>query len=115
MRTALIVEDDFALQIIYDRILKDSGYSITQVTTGTDAISALSEGFIPDVMFLDMLLPEKNGVAVIEFIKENPHLHQIKVFLVSSNANFQRYVNEIPNAEFVLKPIRPQQIRDLIS
>lgn len=111
-RQALIVEDDQGLRLIYNRVLSDLGYDVIEAPTGAQALEVL-ENSAPEIIFLDMLLPQVNGMAVLDFIGQKPHLRHMQVVIVSSNKQFDIHP-DIPNpVEFILKPIRPAQIREL--
>ena len=111
-RTALVVEDDRGLVIIYNRVLSDLGYQVIEARNGAVAIDILKE-LTPDIIFLDVLLPEVNGLDVINYILSQPHLRDVRVIVASSNGQFQKHAHQLPNGYFVLKPIRPQHIREL--
>lgn len=109
---ALVVEDDSALRMIYRRVLTSIDYDIIEAEDGATAIEILEE-HNPDILFLDILLPLVNGIDVLEYIYNTPRLHHTHIVIVSSNRQFERYADEMPSAEFILKPIRPAQIREL--
>lgn len=109
---ALIVEDDKGLRTIYRRVLESIDYEVIEAPDGRVAIEILEE-HTPDVLFLDILLPLVNGIDVLEHIYNTPRLHTMHIVIVSSNKQFEKYADEMPSAEFVLKPIRPAQIRAL--
>jgi len=109
---ALIVEDDSALRMIYRRVLDSIDYDVLEAEDGALAIELL-EQHEPNILFLDILLPLVNGVDVLEYIYNTPRLHRTHIVIVSSNRQFERYADEMPSAEFILKPIRPAQIRAL--
>jgi CheY-like chemotaxis protein len=111
-RTALVVEDDRGLVIIYERVLSELGYQVIEARNGAIAIDLLKD-LIPDIIFLDVLLPEVNGLDVITYIVSQPHLREVRVIVASSNGQFHKHAQQLPNGHFVLKPIRPQHIRDL--
>lgn len=109
---ALIVEDDKGLRTIYRRVLESIKYEVIEAPDGAVAIDILEEQ-TPTVLFLDILLPLVNGIDVLEYIYNTPRLHSMHIVIVSSNKQFEKYADEMPSAEFVLKPIRPAQIRAL--
>ncbi|MBC7870808.1 MAG: response regulator, partial [Chitinophagaceae bacterium] len=66
-----------------------------------------------DIIFLDVLLPHVNGLAVLDYVSQDARLHNTYVVIVSSNRQFEQQANAIRRVDFVVKPIRPSQIRDL--
>jgi len=111
-RIALVVEDDNAMLTIYERMLISLDYEVIAARNGADAISVLDE-VTPDIIFLDVLMPRVNGLHVIDYIAGKSHLHNVRLIVASSNAQFEKEAHSLPNAEFILKPIRPAKIREL--
>lgn len=108
---ALVVEDEIGICLIYRRILERVGFTVIEAHTGTEAIDILDRES-PDLIFLDMLLPQINGATVLNYILTAPHLNPQRVVIVTSNRQYERLAEAHPDVvDFVLKPIRPEQIR----
>jgi CheY-like chemotaxis protein len=108
---ALVVEDEVGICLIYRRVLERLGFEVIEAQTGTAAIELL-ENHTPQVTFLDMLLPQVNGATVLNFILTTPRLSRQRVVIVSSNRQYESLAEAHPDVvDFVLKPIRPEQIR----
>jgi CheY-like chemotaxis protein len=108
---ALIVEDDTGLRLIYRRVLESINFSVLEAPDGLVAMNLL-ETQTPDIVFLDMLLPNVNGVTVLNHIINTPRLQNIHTVIVSSNKQFEKMLRPDLPISFVLKPIRPAQIRE---
>jgi len=111
-RLALVVEDDPAMLTIYERMLTTLDYEVLTANNGETAIDILAST-TPDIIFLDVLMPRVNGLEVISHIANTPHLNGIRVIVASSNGQFEKHAHDLPNAEFILKPLRPARIREL--
>lgn len=111
---ALVVEDDPALRLIYRRILIDCDFEVLEAGDGIEALEILKK-HTPHLVFLDMLLPRMNGQHVLEYLNTASHLSKTYVAVVSSNLRFEALVENSSLREFILKPIRPAQIRELIQ
>jgi CheY-like chemotaxis protein len=109
---ALVVEDDPGLRLIYRRILQDIGLTVIEAGDGVDALEIL-ETQVPDLIFLDMLLPRVSGATVLNHITTEPKLSNTQTIIVSSNRQFERIVQPGTLVSFVLKPILPRQIREI--
>lgn len=112
MPLALVVEDDAGLCTIYRRVLSNIGYDVLEAMDGEVALELL-ESYTPNVIFLDILLPRVNGLVVLDYIQNSPHLEDSHVVIVSSNRRFEKEVIDLPSVEFILKPIRPAQIQEI--
>ncbi|MDA8406645.1 MAG: response regulator [Deltaproteobacteria bacterium] len=79
----LIVDDQhYALQGI-SRIMKSGGYETIEASTGTDCLKFATE-MKPDLILLDVVLPDIDGREVCKRIKSNPETKDIYVVLLSS-------------------------------
>lgn len=107
---AVVVEDEISISLLYKRVLEKLGYQVIEALDGETALVIL-ERYQPDIIFLDMLLPKVNGVTVLNYITTSSHLTHVPTIIVSSNKQFELMANTHPSVNFVLKPIRPEQIR----
>ncbi len=111
---ALVVEDDRSLRLIYRRVLADLGFEVLEVSDGSTAMTIL-ETHTPQLVFLDILLPHGSGKIVLDYLDSAAHLNKTYVAVVSSSRRFGELVGERSLREFVLKPIRPSQIREIAA
>ena len=83
MKHILLVEDDRFLIDIYSTKLKQSGFSVEVVTTGEEVLKRIAEKK-PDLLVLDIVLPQLNGWQLLKKIKANPKLKDLKVVILSN-------------------------------
>ena len=76
----LMIEDDPSIAEMYRFQLEHDGYSVTVATTGELAFSTLS-GSTPDVVLLDLLLPDRSGFEVLQVLNERFPAHPPVVIL----------------------------------
>jgi two-component system, LuxR family, sensor kinase FixL len=81
----LLVDDDAAILQIYSELLRAEGYEVWQASTGQEGLRAARERR-PNVVLLDVMLPDLNGVEVCRQIKADPALPDTFVVLFSSLA-----------------------------
>ena len=77
MSTVLIVEDKEAIRYSNARILKDAGFQVWEAGTGAEALSRVREG--PDLLLLDIQLPDMSGLQVCRSVKRDPATSAIPV------------------------------------
>ena len=111
---ALIVEDDLALQNFYDRVLQRVGYEVHIAIDGEQAIEYL-HNHEPDLIVLDMRLPYINGQYILDFIAEDERLADSHVVIATASQEYEQYVTKVSSAEFLLKPVLPDQIREIAN
>ena len=81
----LVVDDDPAIRQIYSEILRAEGYEVWEAATGQQALQVARDRR-PDLVLLDVMLPDLNGVEVCRRIKAYPDLKDVFVVLVSGMA-----------------------------
>lgn len=82
----LLVEDNVDIQDIYSRQLTKAGFSVTSATDGAKALEELKNNTF-DLLLLDIMLPNMNGLELLkEFKKINPN-SPMKVIIVSNLGN----------------------------
>lgn len=112
---ALIVEDEQALQLLYERILAKVDYEVIIAQDGNFAIQMLENGYIPNLIILDMRMPNCNGLEVLEYLQTYPHINEIHVVIATASSNFEDYVTMLPSCEFLLKPVLPPHLLKIVS
>ena len=66
----LLVEDDAELRALVEGRLKESGYNVRTAETGTQALERVEEQ-VPDLVLLDVMLPELDGLEVCRRLRAN--------------------------------------------
>ncbi len=84
-RTILVIEDNEQNMYLCTYILTSRGYEVVQARSGRDGIASALE-HQPDLIILDIQLPEMDGYAVARELKGNPETQSIPVVAVTSYA-----------------------------
>jgi CheY-like chemotaxis protein len=80
----LVVEDSPDSRALFDTFLQDiGGLSVRMAASGGDAIRALDE-FSPDIMILDLMLPDIDGLEVLREVRRHPKLSAIPVIVATA-------------------------------
>lgn len=82
-RRVLVAEDDRAYANIYRVKLTNEGYEVDIAINGLDAI-AKAQSTKPDLILLDLIMPEKDGFDVLEILKSSAQLKNIPVIIFSN-------------------------------
>ena len=83
MLNALVVEDEEDIRRLLAAELADRGYRVREAHNGVIAIQRVREE-IPDIIFVDILMPVMDGFDFISTLRENPETTEIPVVLVSA-------------------------------
>jgi CheY-like chemotaxis protein len=88
MMEILVVDDekDILFTIKYGLEKIDKNYKIKTVSNGDECLKALNEG-IPDLILLDLMMPNMNGWQMLDIILGNPKWRNIPVFIISGAGN----------------------------
>src|SRR3954468_25063954 len=105
MSTVAVVDDNSDNRLIIRTILEDQ-YQIEEFATGADAIEAFRQRK-PDVVILDISLPEMDGTEILRFIRNDARLRDLPVIALTAHAmvgNREKYLNAGFD-DYVAKPI----------
>ncbi len=84
-KSILIVEDNELNMKLFNDLLEAKGYSIIQTRNGMEALSLATE-HMPDLILMDIQLPEVSGLEVTKWIKEDDRISHIPVIAVTAFA-----------------------------
>jgi DNA-binding response OmpR family regulator len=112
--TILICEDEPELRELM-RISLDGDYSFAEADNATDAIS-LARRMHPDVILLDVMMPGQSGFAVIEELRGDPELQNVRIVVISAFATEEdRLTAQEAGADsFLAKPFDPEELETLV-
>ncbi len=103
----IIIVDDSSTNNLLCKILFDErGYKTTIIDNGKLAITTIRNA-IPDMVLLDLMMPETDGLAVLRDLKSAAGTKNIPIIIVSA-ADTQAYINEVMKLgplDYVKKPI----------
>jgi CheY-like chemotaxis protein len=78
----LLADDSITIQKVVELTFSDGDYEVTAVNNGAKALQKLSE-MRPDIILSDIIMPEKNGYEVCEYVKSHPEFRNIPVVLLT--------------------------------
>jgi CheY-like chemotaxis protein len=84
-KTVLVVEDDPWIRSLMADLLAGEGYSVVQASDGKAGLE-MAEESEPDVILLDLAMPEKSGLDVLHELKSSKPTRDIPVIVVSAYA-----------------------------
>jgi len=102
MYKILIVDDDYAIRLLYQSELEDEGYSVT-TTSGCLNILEQIEHLKPDLILLEIRLGEINGLDILQEIRDR--YYDMPVILYSADSSFRYDLRAIAADYYVTKNI----------
>jgi CheY-like chemotaxis protein len=116
----LLADDSITIQKVIELTFSDEDFEVVTVGNGRLAIERLPDAR-PDLVLCDIIMPEKDGYEVCDFIKKNPSLSHIPVLLLTGAFEpfDQERASRVGCDGFLAKPFEPQtliaKVKDLLS
>ena len=118
-KTILVVDDEPDVLTFLSTLLEDNGYAVEKARNGEEALSQV-EKKLPDLITLDVTMPEKSGVRFYRQMKENDSWKRVPIVIVTGvSSEFQKFIStrrQVPPPEgYVQKPIEETEILELVQ
>ncbi|MCU0535463.1 MAG: PAS domain S-box protein [Hydrococcus sp. Prado102] len=110
-RIILVVDDDDANRYVVSHLLSQAGYGVREAATGTDALELATEQ--PDLIILDIKLPDINGFEVCRQLKADPLTRLIPVLHLSAQqtTSFDKIQGLDNGADgYLVHPVNPLEL-----
>jgi two-component system alkaline phosphatase synthesis response regulator PhoP len=107
----LIADDNENIREALTYLLEDEGYKLWLAKDGAEALKQVRE-VRPDVLLLDIMMPEINGYDVCRTIKNDPDLKKTYIIMLTAKGQVteQERGKEVGADEYVVKPFSPMEI-----
>jgi len=114
LRRILIVDDDFPVGYLIKINLEAEGYETVLALSGEEALEK-AKASPPDLITLDVLMPEMDGFAVMEALKKDETLNSIPVMMISVVDEIRKQKGmELGAVDYLLKPIDFDNLLDKV-
>jgi len=113
--TIVVVDDSTTIRVFFERVTRDLDvrlYTFASVAESLPCLAALK----PDLLFLDILMPDKDGLTFLQDLRNRPDHATTPVVMISSKdyAQDRALARSLGVLEYVTKPMSTQTLRDLI-
>jgi len=115
----LIVDDEPFILKSLSFVLKREGFQVDSATNGLEAVEKIKENK-PDIVFIDIMMPKKNGMEVCEWIRNDPNYKDIYVIILTAKGQETDREKGFSFGadEYMTKPFSPssvvKRIREII-
>lgn len=112
----LIADDELRLRKVVALHLKKSGFEVFEAGNGQQAVDIARE-VRPDVIVMDVMMPEKTGLEACDEIKADDALKAIPVILLTAMAESDdiKKGKDVGADEYLTKPFSPKELIDMIK
>ncbi|KPL07635.1 hypothetical protein AMJ86_03665 [bacterium SM23_57] len=109
----LVVDDDAGFRDVLCGFLESRNLIVRQASSGMSALDEINRA-TPDIIFLDVYMPEMNGLQVLKTIRE--HWPQVKVIVMSGYATEEmaKEAMDLGATDFLNKPIELELLDDML-
>lgn len=103
MAKVLVIEDNENLRFLFEGFLTDAGHNVVLAESGAQGLETLLTDPLPDVILLDLIMPDMDGSTVAKNLYMDDRLSKIPIIVISGAATF---INPIPNiySRYITKP-----------
>jgi excisionase family DNA binding protein len=115
-RKVLLVDDDIDLVELMNKVLLEDGrFEVRVANNGFDA-GMMVKDYRPDIIVLDVMLPDINGKEVCQRIKSDPALSDVRVICISGMVEEDKIADLMASGanEFLQKPFEVEQLVELM-
>ncbi|NQS98004.1 MAG: response regulator [candidate division Zixibacteria bacterium] len=117
-KTVLIIDDEPDTLTYFASLLEDNGYEIVTAVDGEEGLLKLQESF-PDLVTLDISMPEKSGVKLYREMKDSDQWKDIPVIVITGiSDDFRKFIStrrQVPPPEgYLSKPIDKEELLRLV-
>ena len=112
----LVVEDEESLLKLESILFTSKGYEVTGVRGGKEALASIAEK-APDLIVLDLMLPDMDGFEVCRHIKENEATRAIPVVMLTAKKSSRdlEHGKQVGADAYITKPFKSVKVLEVIE
>jgi DNA-binding response OmpR family regulator len=116
MPTVLVVEDDPDIAELIRHYLEKAGHGVHLLSSGAAVMPALRRE-LPDVVVLDLMLPDFDGLMVCQAMRTDPHTAAVPIIMVTARGDEADRIRglELGADDYVTKPFSPKELAARVS
>src|SRR5881397_1724248 len=105
MQKVLVVDDSLSVRKLVEKALEGRGLQVLAAASGAEAILMIDRDR-PDVVICDVILPDKDGYQICQYVRTHPAIGATPVLLISGidNGTVQARAAEVRSDEVMFKP-----------
>jgi DNA-binding response OmpR family regulator len=107
----LVIDDEWAIRYLLENQLRRAGFIVFAVPGGSDGLAALST-FTPDLIILDIMMPDMDGFEVCRRIRRHLQAADTPIIFLSGSTTkeMKQQVAELGADDFLVKPYQPKDL-----
>ncbi len=115
-QTVVVVDDNATVRALFERSTEDLSLDLFSFGSADAAMEYLTENK-PNLLFLDIIMPDKDGLTFLSELRKLPLHRDTSVIMITSKdyAQDRTVANELGALEFITKPMPMRAITDIIT
>jgi CheY-like chemotaxis protein len=113
MKKILIADDESSLRFLLRKTLEGNGFDILEAANGKQALT-LAQKQIPDLIILDVVMPDLYGSEVCERLRKQTKTARIPVIIITGNLFSEEQAKESGADYYMTKPFSPLKLKNLV-
>lgn len=114
MKKILVIEDDESIRESLKDVLDLGGYVVEEASNGSVALEKLRSGeTLPNLILLDLMMPEKDGFQFREEQRSHPRLRDIPVVILTADAMAEERLLEFGAKGYIRKPMDVETVLEV--
>ena len=115
MRVLLIDDEQFYFKLIHNA-LKEADYELAYAKSGSEGLAKIP-AFDPEILIVDLKLPEIDGFEILERLRRDPKFSHIPVIVITSKDELSEKLKafELGADDYVVKPFHMQELTSKIN
>ncbi|MFC1705991.1 response regulator [Planctomycetota bacterium] len=118
-KTIIVIDDEPSMVTFLTALLEDNGYATVTARDGQEGLEK-TRSERPDLILLDITMPEKSGVKYYREVRDDPDLKSIPVVMVTGvSDDFEKFIStrkQVPPPDgYLSKPVDNQELLETIA
>ena len=116
IRRVLIVDDEPNIVTSLEFLMRGGDYEVRVALNGAEALR-LADSFRPDVILLDVMMPQRSGFEVCQKIRENPVLRDVKIIMLTAKGRETEVAKGLALGAdaYITKPFATRELLDTVK
>ena len=112
---ALIIDDEKKARQVLRILIEENCSKITEIVEADNLLSGveLIKLESPDIVFLDIEMPEHSGLEILNFIDKE--VHNFEIIFTTAYSDYAIQAFQLSAIDYLLKPVRPNQVKEAVD
>jgi DNA-binding response OmpR family regulator len=112
----MVVDDEESVRMVVSFTLEKAGYRVIDADCGDEALNAVEDN-PPDLILLDLMMPNIDGWEVLQLLKSNPKTEGIPVCLLTAKGDIRNkmYALQQGAVDYITKPFKREELLEKVK